>query len=173
MSSRLLKSSLIVILGLALAVMTCACSAYQSVAHMNRTPWAGNNVPSTLTAKYLTFSFSGALSNGVFTVSGTVRPIKDTVPEWVQHLDHLDLTVYLTDPKGRVLARASMSVPPALWDSGQEMPFVLKMNVDSSDTAGRTEISFGYRMLLTEKTSSPRQDCRTFFATETALNMYP
>ena len=167
----------LLLLALAPIMILLGCS-YSSVGHLQRQPWV-LNTPQELEMRFWKFFFLAESSGGEYVLDGVAEPRVQNLPEGFNWIEDLWLEVYLSDDRGRVLARdlRVFSSLPLQAGVGVRYSFVLKP--DQLTRSASLEVTFGYSMtLVSDPTRSVEDTTKTppangkngvFFAHEGAL----
>ena len=144
------------------------CS-HLSVRHLNRKPWVVNQ-PQTLETKFWRFTFESVPMPDRYGVRGVAYPRVDKLPEWARWAEELWFEAYLSDDRGKVIAKdIHVSLPRALDpERGVAVEFVLEP--EDLGGSGPLYVTFGYRMVLTEGKDVEKP--RRHFAIERALTLF-
>jgi hypothetical protein len=147
--------------------LSAGCS-HLSVRHMNRQPWSVGT-PQSLEMKYWRFEYETVPLHDKFGIRGVAYPVTGQIPDWAAWVDELWLAAYLSDSRGRVIAKdLSVYLPRPLQPSrGVGFEFILQP--EDLGRAGHLYVTFGYRMVLTES-AEPDGEHQPFFANEGALS---
>lgn len=143
--SWLKKISLV---GLCLVVLGCTGL---SVKHLNKAPFSPNQTQS-LSMRYLTFKYTPYYSLQGYTVKGKTFFKEDKIPGWATYIQELWLAIYLSDAKGKVLAKQiKVYLPQKLTPAG--IPFEFSLTPKEIPTQRPLFLTFGYSFKL-----SPQAD---------------
>jgi len=128
-----------------------------------------------LSMRYWDFEYVGTVENGDYIVKGLAFPKTEILPGWAEWLHDFSLSAYLSDEKGRVLAR-DLTVYPTQKVEPEGVRFDFSMSPERMPDPGNIFLTFGYRMSLTEgRFETPLHEKpltgerSVFFASEGAL----
>lgn len=155
------------------AVILSGCS-HLSVKHLNKGPWTFSE-PQTVATKCWRFEYRVAPVSKYYRIDGTAFPLAESVPEWATWIDDLWISAYLTDARGRILARDVKVYVPQHLSREQGVPFEFWLRLDDQKLPEPLFVSFGYRVKMlaaaqkasADKDMPPVED--VFFASEGAL----
>lgn len=141
--------------------------AQPSVLHLKKNEWV-NKKDQRLEMKYLEFNYQCEQVKDSFLVKGTAYLRRDKVPSWGHFAEEIWLGAYLSDKRGKVLAKEIKLLPPQpITDHGFPFNFLLKPSDFGSP--GPIYITFGYRLKISNiYPQSIPQKPKIFFAIEKA-----
>lgn len=131
------------------ALLLWACApAPKSVGHLHRDAWSLEE-PRSLIMDYMRFDYQIQPVGNVAGVKGWAYLDTSKVPEWAKWMDSLQLTAYLSDPEGRVVAQDTRSFLPRELKADVGVGF--EFNLRPEQWGERPLfVTFGYRIILTE-----------------------
>ncbi len=163
----------IIILALLLGLVA-GCS-HMSVRHLDRNQLQLNQTEQ-LSMRYWNFEYVSLVENGDYVVRGVALPRMEVIPAGEQWLHDFWLSVYLSDEKGKVVARDLEVFLPQKLDPVEGIRFEFSMSPERIPATRDVFLTFGYRMRLTEdRYYGPLRerpltgDKSVFFASEGAL----
>lgn len=161
------------------AVLLTGCT-YQTVSHLKRQPWTTDQTQ-VLDMDYLRFEYMASSQDDGLRMIGAAHPKPGPIPGWAEWIDDLWVATYLSDAKGRVLARKITVISDKELDFHKGIEFDFKLEPDDVGHPGPVFVSFGYRMVLTAfpyaaaGTGGVGQldtEKDVFFASESALSRF-
>ncbi|WP_051617007.1 hypothetical protein [Desulfonatronovibrio hydrogenovorans] len=163
-----------IILLLSVLLFMAGCS-HLSVRHLDKNPFSLNQTDH-LGMRFLDFEYVSMVENGDYVVTGVALPKTDVLPGWAEWLHDFWLAVYLSDEKGKVLARDHQVFSTRRLDPVDGIPFEFRLEPEKMPVTRDIFLTFGYRMNLSEsRYVRPSQDKpltgerSVFFASEGAL----
>ena len=158
-----------------LLVLLMGC-AHQSVYHLQRVPMASGGAEQLVDLDYWNFTFTTTDREGRVQVQGRALPRQSAMPPWAAWIEDLWMEAYLSDERGKVLARHLRVFDSRRLDFQEGVPFSFTLQPVEMGGPGRVYVSFGYRMVLSRSASdhagSVSGNTDVFFASEGALTRY-
>jgi len=159
-----------------LIIFLIGCS-HLSVRHLEKSPLLTQQKTS-LEMRYLKFSYTPLCTIQGYRVKGRAFFKQESIPGWAKYIQELWLAIYLSDAKGKVLAKQlKVYLPQKLEDSG--VPFEFSLTPEEIPSKRPLFITFGYSFKLTPAAnykpgfkSSPLTEDKDliFYASQGALN---
>jgi hypothetical protein len=153
-------------------LLVSGCSTF-NVRHLAPHPWSEQKI-TYQNMKFWNFEYICSHEQNRYQITGNAHPCSDRLPVWGKWLSELQLTVYLCDLNGKVLASRTMRIPPGFFSRDQSIPF--GFDVPDLRVSFPVSVTFGYRMILLPCCPSPKQknyqktkDVHVFFANQGAL----
>ena len=166
---------------LGLFIFILAGCTYQSVTHLNKRPWITDQTQ-TLEMDYFHFQYLSQPKPKAVEVKGTAYPKKSSIPGWAAWIDDIWLAVYLSDDRGRVLAKDINIFSPRKLDYQKGISFDFMLQPEQMGSPGPIYVTFGYRVVLTPGRNYPGEspdllsdmdrETEIFFASESALSRF-
>lgn len=150
-------------------ILATGCS-HLSVKHLAMRPWH-LNTSEEVALKFWRFDYRTEARRNGFAIIGKASPVADAVPHWADSVQELWLAAYVSDAKGRVVARDLLVFDPGPLPPDEGLPFLFELQPDKVQS-GPLFVTFGYRMVLSGPPAQPGGPDRVFFASESALTRY-
>jgi hypothetical protein len=122
-------------------ICLCGCSTL-SVSHLHRSPWIPGE-QGQVDMTFFRFSYDMVPLNGKVGVRAVASLKEAAVPEWVNWVDRLGFTLYLTDKEGHVYASAPVSLLPRTRHDCSHIPFEQVLSTEDLQY-GDIYVTFGY-----------------------------
>lgn len=149
-----------------LALLLTACAGL-SVSHLPRNPYR-DETPQRLEMRYVSFQYQAQRDSDMLRIEGEAYPDVTRLPDWASWYGEIYVAVYLVDSEGRVLSMQETTLPARPLD--REDGFRVSADFDLGTASQQPlNITFGYRLSLTDGKPESKQEQRRTFVTEGAL----